>query len=313
MPFKEKLVHWIQAVDYEYLLPGMSRMPLNMGLFFSNLRGRVLYHYDYDWRNQASGVRFVRKATHKAMNCIFPGATPQQLDNLTKSRFVHHSREELQAGLFSRKIMQSIWKKSEVQGIDAIKRSNDENRGVVLVSCHLDSFCMGMVLMGMHGLNINCVNTVRIEDPVIHPSVRRFFQYKYVAMEKLMNGRMKYHETDMDYFYDSLKNGNNVVLMGDIPGKKSSIFIPLFGRSFRMPLGAWYLAKETNSLLGGYVCIYLGYGRYKLVCYEPVEVDSDDPLESLKPVYDFLESWIRKMPERWICADLLSGFSEWNS
>ncbi len=305
---RERAARFIQEIDYRFILPGMSRLPLAAGQALALLRGRLVYCFDYDWRNQASGVKYIRNSTLEGMGDICPDKDAKEWYELTKDRFVHHSREEWQAGLFSRKVMDKIFNKSSIEGLQSLQNIQAQNRGVVLVSCHLDSFCMGMVLLGMQGLRTNCVNTAKIEDSAIHPAVRAFFQKKYRSMERLMKGYMKYYQTDMAYFYKALTRGEIVVLMGDIPGSKSSVSIPFFGRRFRMPLGAWHMTVKTGSLVGAYVCINQGTGRYRVICLEPFEPDPDSPEKTLRPVYDFLQSWISRMPERWICADLLAGF-----
>jgi lauroyl/myristoyl acyltransferase len=165
-----------------------------------------------------------------------------------------------------------------------------------------------MVLMGMHDLPVTVVNTVMIEDASIHPAVRHFFQTKYRAMENRMNGRMPYYQTEMPYFYKVLEKGEIVVLMGDIPGSRSDYWINWLGRPFRMPLGAWHMAKKTNSLITSFVCVHEGIGRYRVIMMPLREIDPDSPERTLVPLYEFMENCIRQYPERWISADLLPGY-----
>lgn len=308
MPFREKAGRWLQTIDYGYLLPGMGTLPLPLGERLSRLRGLAQFAMDYDWRSLSLKRRFIRSATFQAMQIIMPEAHRLRWFKSTMLRFVHHSREEWQACLYSREVMGKIMDQSRIEGLEQLKRYRKEGRGVVLISCHLDSFCMGMVLLGMHGLPTNVINTSEIENPEIHPQVRAFFQRKYMAMEQRMHGRMPYYQTDKAFFYQALKRGELVTLMGDVPGSKSTVHISFLGRKFRMPLGAWHMAKKTESLVGGYVCLHEGIGKYRVVCMTPREINVNDPVCTLGPVYEFLEHWIRKMPERWIAADLLAGY-----
>lgn len=312
MPFSTKAVPFLQTIDYGYLLPALAHLPLPAGYLLSMARGAVLFGFDYDWRNYASGENFVRSRTCLAMLDLMPRAGVFKRWIASLMRFVHHSREEWQACLYNTPKMDRIHSQCRIEGLDAVFTANRQGRGVVLVSCHVDSFCMGMVLLGMSGIRMNCVNTVRIEDNSIHPRVRTFFQHKYRAMERLMNGRMAYHETEIEYFYQALDKGQTVALMGDIPGSQSDIYINFLGHIFRLPLGAWHMAKKTNSLLGGYVCVNQGIGRYRVIGLPPCEIDPQNPERSLRPAYDFLQTWIQKMPQRWISADLLSGLPRWS-
>lgn len=304
------LGRWLQGIDYKLVVPALAGMPLWAGEKLASLRGFFAWLLNHDWRYVASGSREARARTYQSMSIIDPEAGPARLNWRTLRRFQHNSREEWQACLFNKKVMEKINNNSMVTGLEELKYYRSQGRGVILVSCHLDSFCMGMVLLGLQGLPVHVINTSEIENPVIHPNVREFYQAKYRAMENLMHGRMAYYQTEMDHFREVLKHGEMVTLMGDVPGSRSTIYIPFLGRLFRMPLGAWHLARETDSALGAYVCVREGTGRYRVICMNPGEILSDDPKQSLLPVYDFLEKWIRRMPERWISADLLSGFPQ---
>jgi lauroyl/myristoyl acyltransferase len=204
--------------------------------------------------------------------------------------------------------MLEIAENSRIDCLDHLLAHKRDGKGLVLVSCHFDSFCMGMVLMGMKGLKVNVINTAMIEDQRIQKDVRNFFQKKYRAMESRMNGRMPYYQTEMNYFYRVLEKGEIVTLMGDIPGSRSTLSLNFLGKGFKVPLGAWNLARKTGSLVGAYVCIRESLGKYRVVCIPPYAPDPDDPLKTLKPVYSFMEAWISKYPHRWVSSDLLPGY-----
>ena len=290
------------------LLPAMARLPLICGENLSKLRGVLMAALDYDWRSMALRRRYVRDKTYEAMRIIMPGAGKARWSSCTLSRFIHNSREEWQASLFGRAVMSSIARRSSIDGLQDLLGFHGNGRGLVMVSWHFDSFCMGMVLFGMKGLPTNVINTEMIEDTRIHPAVRSYFMKKYRNMEYRMGGKMVYYQVDLPFFYRALQRGEIVTLMGDIPGSKSDIFIPFLGRRFRMPVGAWHMAKKTGSLLGAFVCVHEAPGRYRVVCLPPKDIDPESPRKTLEPVYAFLESWIKKMPGRWVAADLLPGY-----
>ena len=309
MGFWEEPVRCLQRFDYRHGLPWMSCLPLEIGQRIAEARGLAHAAMDYDWRSVAIGFRYIRSRTWQAMGMIRPEKGRLWKMVKTAQRFVHNSREEWQACLFSRDVMGKINRQSKVEGIEGLLAIQASGRGMVMVGCHLDSFCMGMVLMGMKGLRVNVINTIGIEDERIHPDVRAFYQKKYRAMERRMNGRMEYHETNMAYFYEALERGETVCLMGDVPGSKSDVFIPFLGTWLRMPVGAWHMAKRTGSLVGGFVCIHEGVGRYRVVNLPPREIDLQSPQKTLIPIYRFLEDSIRRMPDRWVAADLLPAYA----
>jgi lauroyl/myristoyl acyltransferase len=299
----------VQLLDYKYVLPWMGYLPLSAGENLSKLRGVAQFFFDYEWRSSALGYKFVRSSTYKAMRIIAPQES--KLMGLWRCllRFVGNSREEWQACLFDKKVMDYIAQNSSIDCLEQLLECKRNGQGLVLVSCHFDSFCLGMVLMGMNGLKVNVINTAMIEDPRINQKVRDFFQAKYRAMEFRMNGRMPYYQNEMDYFYKVLEKGEIVTLMGDIPGSRSTLIHKFLGKNFKVPLGAWNLARRTNSLVGAYVCIRKGVGKYQVVFLPPYHPDHDNPLKTMKPIYDFMEKWIRKYPHRWISSDLLMGYN----
>jgi len=199
--------------------------------------------------------------------------------------------------------MDKISQQSQLDCIDELLQNQNKGRGQILISVHLDSFCMGMALMGMRGVFVNGIATSQIEDPRVHPAVRSYFQKKYGSLQHLIQGQVRYHETNMKYFYKVLNKGQLVVIMGDTLDSNSNEYITFLGKSFRLPMGAWRLAKKTNSLVGGYVCLQTGIGHYHIICFPPREIDDRSPKRTLLPIYVFLEEWIRKMPDRWFASD----------
>ena len=301
----------LEAIDFQYVLPVLGRLPLPLGLVGASIRGILNYVFNYDWRSQAVGFPFVRQNTAQAFQGLRPGNKRAFYSWLTALRFVHNSREEWQAQLFPRPVMNKIKAKSTLHDFDQLLDIQKAGRGVVLVSCHLDSFCMGMVLMGMNGLTIHCVNTKDgVEDPRIHPRVTCFLKTKYKNMEQRMSGRMEYHETNMQFFYTALEKGEAVALMGDVPGSKSNIYMDFAAKKIQLPLGAWHMAVQTNSLLAGYVCLMTGVGRYEVHLLQPFEPDHSSPEGSLRPIYEFLDGHIRQRPSRWVAADLTAAYQE---
>jgi lauroyl/myristoyl acyltransferase len=309
MQLSGKAAHWIQTIDFGYILPAMARLSLPLGETLSKARGVIQAFMDYDWRSLALRYPYVRERTRQAMSMIRPNAGEKYCKSATVRRFMHNSREEWQACLFGRPVMEEISRRSIIEGIADLRRNQDKRRGMVMVSCHFDSFCMGMVLMGMQGIRVNVINTAAIEDLRIHAAVRRFFQHKYKSMEARMHGKMVYHEVDMPFFYRALERGETVALMGDIPGSKSDVYIPFLNSMFKMPVGAWHMALKTNSLLGAFMCVHEGIGKYRVICLPPAEIDPASPLKTLKPVYAFMEAHIRSMPDRWVASDLLPAYT----
>lgn len=309
MQLSEKAAHWLQSLDYGYVLPFLARLPLPVGQALSTVRGLLNAAGDYEWRSLAIRCNYVRERTYQAMKMMRPDAGEHYWKQATIQRFVHNSRDEWQACLYDLPVMETICRRSSVEGIDALLKQQAAGRGIAMVSCHFDGF-MGMALLGMNGLYVNALTTAAgNEDPRIHPMVRSFLKKKYRKLERRMNGKIVYQEENRPFFRHALERGETVVLFGDVPGSKSSVFIPFLNARFKMPLGAWHLAVKTRSLISATVCVHEGVGRYRVICLPPVEADPQSPLHTLRPVYAFLEKHIRQMPERWVASDFLPTFS----
>jgi lauroyl/myristoyl acyltransferase len=309
MQLSEKAADWLQTLDFGYVLPLMARLPLPVGQALSTARGLLNAATDYEWRSLAIHCNYIRERTYQAMKMMRPDAGENYWKQAAIRRFIHNSRDEWQACLYDLPVMEKICRQSSVEGIDALLEQQAKGRGIAMVSCHFDGF-MGMALLGMKGLCVNALTTAAgNEDPRIHPAVRRYLNKKYRRLESRMNGQIVYKEDNMPFFQKALARGETVVLFGDVPGSKSSVFIPFLNARFKAPLGAWHLAAKTHSLISATVCIHEGVGRYRVICLPPAEIDPNSPLHTLRPIYAFLEKHIRRLPERWVAADLLPTYS----
>ncbi len=303
----------IQDIDFRIVLPGLARLPLFAGERLARCRGVLQLLFDYDWRSMALKQRYIRRNAYEAMKLIFPGAGRTRWLLELATRFQHYSLEEYQACLFGRPVISDIAKRSYVEGLDHLASFHREGRGVVMLTAHYDSFAMGIVLLGMNGLPTNCLSSAVVEDPRVHPAVRDFFVRKYARMgDHLLGSKIFHYEKDINFFYRALDNAEVVVILGDVPGAHSTVSIPFLGRNFRMPIGAWHMAKKTGSPIGAFLCLRQGTGRYRIVTCPPREIDPESPVKTLEPMYRFIEGWIRRCPGRWLTPELLlsPGYSE---
>jgi lauroyl/myristoyl acyltransferase len=302
---------WIQRIDYGFSLPTMANLPLPLGERLAKIRGVSNFFFDYDWRSTALGHRFVRGGTYQAMSMLSPGSGRLGCMVATLHRFIHYSREEWEACLLAGKYMQTIFRQSTFEGFDKLLKYQQDGRGVVLLTCHFDSFVMGIVLLGMAGLRINAVSSSVVEDSRVHPSVQKFYYDKYRNMEKFMNGgKVAHFEKNLRFFYRALERGEAVVILADLPAgsRKTGVIVPFLGSTRRMAPGAWRIAKKTDSALGAFVCLHDAPGNYHVLCYLAGEQWSADPAWVMTPVYKFLDQQIRLRPERWWASELLPKY-----
>lgn len=305
---------WIQRIDYGFCLPAMAKTPLFIGERLAKIRGILNFFSDYDWRSMALGHRYVRKGTYQAMCMLMPDAGRRTWINATLRRFISYSREEWEACLFPkghRDHMQTIFNRSTIEGLNTLLEIQQKGRGIVLLTCHFDSFLMGAVLLGMHGLRINILTSSVVEDSRVHPAVQAFFANKYRGIELyLRGGRMVHFETGLRFFYRALERGEAVVILADLPAgsKKTEVIVPFLGATRRMAPGSWRMAKKTNSALGAFVCLHDGPGKYRVLSYLDKDQRLTDPVSVMTPIYEFLGQQIRLYPERWLASELLPKY-----
>lgn len=294
--------HWLLRMDYRYVLPTLARLPAPVAVAGSTVRGLLQVLADYDWRSIGLGRRYIRSNVYQAMRGLTGSRTKSMLGVV--GRFVHNSRTEYQDCLYihERKV-EEIYRNSRVTGIGPFLEAQRAGRGVVMLTCHFDSFILGMVLLGKHGLKTNVLTSAVVEDPRVHPDVRNFFVQKYRLMENYTGGKMVHCENGLDFYHKALDRGEMVVITPDVQGTKTSAIIPFLGRLFRLPVGAWRMAKKSNALIGAYMCQYISPAVYQMEFLPPSEIDQTSPVNTLRPVYAFFEEWIRKMPGRWLAAE----------
>ncbi|MDY0189357.1 MAG: hypothetical protein RBR22_01370 [Desulfuromonas sp.] len=296
---------WIN-LEYWIILPLISCLPSRVAFFLFKLRGIVQYKLDFEWKTYTLQTPFMRAQTQDVIRQLVPQADPKAIQQLVKNRFIHESWDEYLNYLLPRPEMVSILDQVQIESLSELKTVN-ENNPIVFVSIHYDAFCLGLTALGYHGLNMNVVNTQGIENKEIPSAVRGYYQSKYRNMERLMCGKMPYVEQSKKPFYVALNNGNCIGLMGDIPGNKSTVYIDFLGKSLRLPLGAWKFARETGAQLSAVVCIREKGHQYCVYTLSPY-LPTEDPLESMRPIYKFLEKWIIDNPDRWTSSYLLQGY-----
>jgi len=304
--FCQKVSYYFQILDYNCLLPAATYLPVSMGIFLARIRGLFNFIFDLDWRSFSTGFRFVRKGTWKTICYLRPEDNACLRIYKTISRFIVMSREEWEACFFARHSMQHVMDKSTVRGFEAVQAAQLKGQGVILLTPHFDSYCTGIILMGMKGLRLNAMTTNDVRHPMVNPAIQDYFKNKFGAMESFFNGgKIIAKEGDKRFFYRILRNGEALVLGADLPavGKNPSI-VRFLGENRKMSPGPLRLAKRTKSLIAGFVCLYESPGQYHLELTPLYEATN----EGLEEVYEFLGDNIRSRPQRWWASDLFAQF-----
>jgi lauroyl/myristoyl acyltransferase len=309
-----RLSHMVDWLDYELFLPFMARLPVGAGFRLAHIRGRINARADREWRNYLAGHRHVMDAGTRALKMLVPDASDEEISRLACQRFETFSREEWEtAGFCMNGRIHRFFSDAVMENVDCLKESARNGRGLVLLTCHFDSFTMGLLLLGLAGLYTNGMSSAVVEDERLPRAVRRFFFKKYRNMERFMGRPVVHQEHDRLFFYRALSRGDAVFMVGELPpsGPSASyVDVRFLGRQTRLASGPWRMAKKTGSLIGAFLCFCEGPGRYRVVCHSPVDPSTGDPSSVLAPLYDFFSDYIAKHPERWWASDLLTVYQQ---
>jgi lauroyl/myristoyl acyltransferase len=230
---------------------------------------------------------------------------------MARERFQVFSREEWETESFgSPERIRTCFDRSIIENVAPLLESSRQGRGLVLLTCHFDSFTMGLLLLGLAGLHTNGMSSAVVEDQRLPEAVRDFFYRKYRNMEKYMGRPVVHQEHDRLFFYRALGRGDAVFMVGELPPSAgaASIRVRFMGRQVELAGGAWRMAKKTGSLVAAYVCLCEGPGRYRVVCHPPVDPLEGDASDVLAPLYEFFTKHIGKHPQRWWASDLFTVY-----
>ena len=300
-----QVFRWLHALDYAYLLPAISKLPLNLGFQLSNIRGKVNSLLARDWRSIALGKRHIEQQSILAY-ALLPGIVSGEPQKLTKQRFETESREEFEAWLVVRKRLNEL---SCIPTHPAeLGTSQNNGQGLVLLTLHLDSFFLGAGFLARNGRPINFMASAITHDSRVDIAVQNHFAVKYRSLEDYLNGgKIVNMEGGMRPFYRMLERNQTLIVLGDSPPltpepSDSDMVVNFLGEKRRLAGGALRLAQATHSNIGAYLCYYCGPGQYR------VEVCPPGPAlqpQTIQNIYDFFSQAILKDPGRWWGADLL--------
>jgi len=69
---RKKISYMVQKFDFGYFLPFSAYLPLGLGKMLSVFRGYVCFLFDYGWKSEALGYKYVRKGVYKMMKHLYP-------------------------------------------------------------------------------------------------------------------------------------------------------------------------------------------------------------------------------------------------
>ena len=259
-----------------------------------------------DWRSVALGTRHIHRQSLEAYLRLEKSPEDGNKTVWRKARFATEAREEFEARLVVRNRLNELdctFLPASAQAVCA-----RQERGLVLLTPHFDSFFLGAGFLARAGGPINFMASAITHDPRVDTAVQKHFETKYRSLETHLNGgKIVNMEDGMRPFYRMLERKETLIVLGDSPPLQpelsdADLVVNFLGATRRLAGGALRLAQSTDSNLGAYVCNYQSPGHYIVeVC--PIG-PANDP-QTVQRIYDFFSAAILKNPGLWWGSDLL--------
>lgn len=299
------MLRWAHKADYAWFLPAIARLPLPLAYALSGLRGRINAAIGRDWRSVALGLRRHIQRQSLAGYALLPGsASAKERERWGQQRFETEARDEFEARLVAARRLGELTCDFAPAGSE--KQCANRSRGLVLLTPHFDSFYLGIAFLAQAtGARTNSMSSAVTRDPRVDPAVSQHFDRKYRGLEHYQHGGQVLDiEVGLRPFYRMLADHETLVVLGDAPvlPNGASMAVDFLGGQRVIAGGALRLAQRTGSDLGGFVCRYLGPGRYVL---EMCPIGRADDPATIDRIYRFFSEQILAQPGLWWAADML--------
>jgi len=295
-----------QAPEYGWLVPALACLPAAVSYPIARWRGRWNARFDRDWVSLSLGHRHVAALAEQGYAQFLPAA---QVQSAVVERFETVAREEME----SRALQLHGLEHFRVDAVEALVRlaQRPRDRGLVLVTAHLETFVLGIAALASQGERIHPVMSSVSEDPRVADAVRAHFRLKYSGLQRhLQGGQLADAETSMRYFYRMLAQGDVVVVLADAPAPPGGpgVCVPWMGAQRLVAQGALRLATQSNSLLAAFACHATGARRHS-VALSALTDPRSDAQGCYAQAFAFMEQHIRMRPGRWWASHLLPLFA----
>lgn len=293
----------VQAPEYRWWLPATACLPDTLAYRLSAWRGRINARYDRDWVSLSLGHRHVAAQAEQGLAQLL---APAQLPAALIERFETVAREEME----SRALRLHGLSHFQIEAQDALAQmaSRPKNRGLVLVTPHLETFILGIATLASLGDKLHPVMSLVSQDRRIHPAIRDHFTLKYSGLQRhLQGGALADAETSMRYFYRALAQGDTVVVLADAPAPVDGpgVALPWMGQRRQVAQGALRLATQSGSLLAAFACHWHGGRRHSVAMSALMDPCTQAPEACYAQAFAFMEEHIRQRPGRWWGSHLL--------
>lgn len=278
-----RLTAWL---EYRLLLPLATMLPYPLAQRINRLRAHWMVSRRGEWRFFLEGI-----APHERRMHAISEINAFKNANLTlQSLYTQWCYEEYNATRLYR------MKHPKIEFSGPFPKSQS-----ILISAHYGFFSALTCYAELMQKSTAAIGSDVIFMPKIPESIQIFYKKKYAALENGSNGPVIYQEKEPEKIITALKTGLNLVVITDLPPKKESVPITLFGKKRGWSAGAARLAARYQLPIVPYI-VTPSQKSWHIQFFEAVE--GKNTLD-FQPAYQVLANQIESNPELWWAADLL--------
>ncbi len=193
---------------------------------------------------------------------------------------------------------EDIGKRVRVEGIENIDGVLKQNKGGIILTCHIGNWEMGGVVMAMLGYDVSAVALTHK-----HKSINDFFikQREEKGMKVIPISHI------MKRCVSALRRKGLLALAGDRDFTNNGTVMDFFGMPTSIPKGMAMFSLKTDSPIIPGFCIRRDTFNYSLIFDHPIDLketpgrDRDEIMkEANEKFVAIMEKYIRAYPEQWL-------------
>jgi len=194
--------------------------------------------------------------------------------------------------------IEDIKKRVRVEGIENIDGVLKQNRGGIILTCHIGNWEMGGVVMAMLGYDISAVALNHK-----HKNINDFF----IKQREEKGLKVIPINLIMKRCISALRGKGLLALAGDRDFTNNGVIMDFFGIPTSIPKGPVMFALKTNSAIIPGFFVRRDTFNYSLIFDRPIDLeetperDKDEVIkEANKKIVASMEKYIRAYPEQWL-------------
>jgi KDO2-lipid IV(A) lauroyltransferase len=183
-------------------------------------------------------VRIRRREVDRHLRIAFPEHSLAWRKRTARACYVHFGRESVAIFRLADVDREDILARATVSGLEEVRASLVEGRGVVLVTGHLGNWEIGGAVLSAHGLPV---------DVVAKGMANQRFDADLTETRERLGMKVIDMAVAPRSVLRSLRAGRIVALVADQNARESGVFVPFFGRAASTARGPALFALRSGA------------------------------------------------------------------